>query len=366
MIFLLIKKWFSRHDRTKLRVVKALVIAAILNLVFGLGFYLAERSVQPDLTLIDSIWWAMVTMTTVGYGDYYAQTWAGRFLVSYPSFIVGIGLLGYLLAALAEGIVQRISNRQKGLMKIKDQNHLIICNCPQGDKLTQLLRELRAVERYKDTIMVLVTDVLDEIPPELSKHHLRFVKGRPTSEEVLHQANVSHCEGVFILPADITDPNSDAQSFATGSIIESISDETGREIRTIVELVSKDNLKMLQRSRTDSIIQTDSLKESLLVQEYLYPGICLAFEQLSSNQAGSQFYIINNKLNGVRFQDAQIAAIKHPARLQIVGIIQSGVPVLTPPSGTVIQTEDALLVIAENERDFIGIEADILALSQNS
>ena len=113
MLFIILKKWLHRMDSTKVRFIKALVIAIILNLIFGISFYYAERNAQEGLTLIDSIWWAMVTMTTVGYGDYYAQTWCGRFLVSYPSFIVGIGLLGYLLSTLAENIVRRVSKKQR-------------------------------------------------------------------------------------------------------------------------------------------------------------------------------------------------------------------------------------------------------------
>ena len=191
MLFIILKKWLHRMDSTKVRFIKALVIAIILNLIFGISFYYAERNAQEGLTLIDSIWWAMVTMTTVGYGDYYAQTWCGRFLVSYPSFIVGIGLLGYLLSTLAENIVRRVSKKQKGLMKIKETNHLIICNFPQGDKLEQLINEIRAVARYKDTAIVLVSDTIDELPTALSHHQILFVQGRPSSEEVLHRANVA-------------------------------------------------------------------------------------------------------------------------------------------------------------------------------
>ncbi len=76
------------------RFATAVVTAILLNLAFGIAFYFAERGVQAGLGIGDSIWWAMVTMTTVGYGDYYPETWTGRFLIAYPCFLFGITLIG--------------------------------------------------------------------------------------------------------------------------------------------------------------------------------------------------------------------------------------------------------------------------------
>ena len=73
---------------------RVLLLVLLMNILFGTLFYLVEQDVQSGLTLADGLWWAMVTMTTVGYGDYYAQTAAGRFLVSYPAMLAGIGLVG--------------------------------------------------------------------------------------------------------------------------------------------------------------------------------------------------------------------------------------------------------------------------------
>ena len=50
------------------------------------------------------------------------------------------------------------------------------------------------------------------------------------------------------------------RSLMLGSIIESISEELNRNIRTIVEVISKENRKMLERSSIDSIVQTDALR----------------------------------------------------------------------------------------------------------
>ena len=87
-----------------------LIVAVLLNVVLGVLFYVAERGVQEGLTLVDSIWWAMVTMTTVGYGDFYAKTFIGRFLISYPCMLLGIGVFGYLVGIVANSLLNHRLN----------------------------------------------------------------------------------------------------------------------------------------------------------------------------------------------------------------------------------------------------------------
>jgi voltage-gated potassium channel len=72
----------------------------------------AERD-APDTdkkisTLGDALWWAMTTVTTVGYGDLHPTTTQGRF-VAVALMIGGITLLGSITATLASWIVQRVS-----------------------------------------------------------------------------------------------------------------------------------------------------------------------------------------------------------------------------------------------------------------
>jgi voltage-gated potassium channel len=55
----------------------------------------------------DALWWAVVTITTVGYGDYYPVTLAGR-LVAVGLMLGGIALIGMVTATLASWIVERV------------------------------------------------------------------------------------------------------------------------------------------------------------------------------------------------------------------------------------------------------------------
>lgn len=62
-------------------------------------------------TFGDALWWAAVTVATVGYGDYYPVTLQGR-LVATGLFIVGIGLLGVLTGGLASWFVEKIRDAE--------------------------------------------------------------------------------------------------------------------------------------------------------------------------------------------------------------------------------------------------------------
>lgn len=86
-----------------------LFISASLIVIYlaGVGIYHFENTAQPELfrSIPDSLWWAVVTLTTVGYGDMYPITTGGRFFTTVILF-VGLGLVavpaGIISSSLSE------------------------------------------------------------------------------------------------------------------------------------------------------------------------------------------------------------------------------------------------------------------------
>jgi len=77
-------------------------VAGVVVVVGGLGVWLAERHI-PDGGIRswgDGLWWAITTLTTVGYGDHVPVTLAGR-LVGAAVMIAGVAVLGGVAAAVA-------------------------------------------------------------------------------------------------------------------------------------------------------------------------------------------------------------------------------------------------------------------------
>lgn len=93
------------------RVVTYVSGGTVLLVVTGaLAVTEAERG-RPGTTIAsvgDGLWWAVTTITTVGYGDTYPVTTTGR-LVAVALMVGGIALLGVVTATLASWLVQRVS-----------------------------------------------------------------------------------------------------------------------------------------------------------------------------------------------------------------------------------------------------------------
>jgi voltage-gated potassium channel len=96
------------------------LLTAVLVVVAGASVSLVDSHDVPNLWT--GIWWAVVTITTVGYGDVQIKTVAGQ-IVAMALMIVGIGFISVLTATIASSFIAR------------------------GDEHQELVETLRSIER---------------------------------------------------------------------------------------------------------------------------------------------------------------------------------------------------------------------------
>ena len=87
-------------------------IAGLLLLVSGFIMYSIENPVQPDKfpNVFAALWWAVATLTTVGYGDIYPITTLGKIIGSIVAFL-GIGLVALPTGIISAGFISKLSHR---------------------------------------------------------------------------------------------------------------------------------------------------------------------------------------------------------------------------------------------------------------
>ena len=80
-----------------------LVLVSLIIILGGIGVYLAEHKHQGAniTTLGDAFWWAVVTITTVGYGEYFPLTLAGR-LIGVAVMFSGIGIVVIIVGIISQ------------------------------------------------------------------------------------------------------------------------------------------------------------------------------------------------------------------------------------------------------------------------
>ena len=84
----------------RLRTILAVLIFFIF--LFGYLFYVSEPDVR---NLGDGVWWALVTITTVGYGDITPVTTLGRIVAS-SLMLLGLGLIATITAIVSAKFIQ--------------------------------------------------------------------------------------------------------------------------------------------------------------------------------------------------------------------------------------------------------------------
>ncbi len=283
----LLMDFFRRFRPETHEILKVILLFFALVVLGAIGFKHFEGAVNPDLSWSDAVWWSIVTMTTVGYGDYFPTTAYGRYLVAIPVMVVGIGILGYLLSVMATTLIESRSKELKGMTDLSVESHVLLVHFQSKDRNLEIVRELREDSKTRDLAIVLVDEHLEELPHEFQKLGVRFVRGRPSKESVLRRACVDKARYAIVLASDISHASADDHTLAAALTIESINSD----VFTVAECLDPERVELMRRSGCNSVVCVAGLASSFLVQEVSDPGTQAVVSELMSNRFGQQVYI---------------------------------------------------------------------------
>lgn len=316
-------------DRLVILIVVMLVISTVVVTLF-----------ERDMTLLDGLWWSIVTMTTVGYGDIFPETAGGRVIAVVIMFF-GIGLLGAFSASIASFLVERRFRENQGMSAFNVENHVILCG---WNHLTQvIINELRRDLKMIETPIVLIGNV-DSKP--IDDDNLFFIRGDVT-DETLERANLLKANTVVILG----DPTLDVQARDARVVLSTLTVESiNPNVYTIVELVDESNAKHCERANADEIIVNSDISSGLIARATLDHGLTKVISQLLSNQRGtSELYkiAIPARMVGQAFMTI-FTEIKQNFNGTVIGVQKatSETVISNPAADYILEADDKLIVIA--------------------
>lgn len=242
---------------------KGIILLVVLALISGVLFY----SFEPQ-TLGTSIYWALITMTTVGYGDVPVSTDGGK-VISIILACLGILLYGYIAAIIVSVVMESSLSGVFGMNKAKYKNHFVICGWTSLSDivLSELLTEKRQI--------VVITEEQDDviiIKRKGDPKNVFPIYGDPSKNDILEQANVREASVVILSMED------DSKNLITALHIK----ELAPKARIIVRTTRAELKKTMKIAGVTYVVTPDVMAGRLIASAAFEPEVANFIEDVTT------------------------------------------------------------------------------------
>ena len=316
---------------------RLMAVVAVLVLGGTAGFAFFEGRPLPD-----ALWWSVVTLTTVGFGDIFPVSLGGR-LIGVVLMFFGIGVLGMFTATIAGVFVEQRMRKDRGMDSYAFEGHIILCGW--NGRMKEILADLRADARSAGDDIVLVADI-DAKPVADDKLH--FVRGDVT-EENLKRAGIETAKTAVIVGDRSLDYSArDAKTVLATLTVECLNPD----VYSIVELASEANVRHCERAKADEIVVGAELCSRVMSTAALDHGISTVLRELLSARVGQNLVTmaVPPAQAGRSFFEV-FAALKREKDMIAVALQRQGTGAIetNPDADAVVAAADRLVVISARE-----------------
>lgn len=360
-------------------------VFVLLLLIMFVIFKSEQETNSAINTLFDAIWYTIVTVTTVGYGDIAPASFWGR-LSAMALLLVGVAIFGALSGKFASFILDRQQKKDRGLLKMTNmKNHLLICGWKPGFENILEGMLLANPEIPPERVVILNNAKHSDIEAIQANEKLKainFLRGDFTDEDALLKAQIKSADRALIL-ADRSEEFSTLETDSRTVLAVITIKNLNPRIYCVAEIIDSKFEKHLSLARCDEIIMTSDYEQNLLVQASSGKGMSHILRELAAENDKQGLFLkdipakfvggpyeeyaksLQNKdiLIGVlentgnfynRRQEALAEAQKNPnmekivANLKKVKTLKSNIPVFNPPSDYIIPESSKAIFIHGN------------------
>ncbi|SNT31015.1 voltage-gated potassium channel [Ekhidna lutea] len=287
---------FKKNASLRLVLLIALVISIYLILVWLL-VYVEKDSGQTALnTYSNAIWYSLVTLTTVGYGDIFPATVWGRY-ISLIFILTSIGIFGILIGQLTTLMTTIKENKKLGYTGTGFTNHAVIIGWNEFgwhvvDQLVGVGRRVAVVTNKKDDV--------DLIREKYSSKNVFVLFSDYNNHDLIKKSNIEEATIVFVNMEDDTD------KLVYVLNLKKVFPET----EFVVTLENGDLKNTFLAAGVSNTISTQEISSKLLASYMFEPDVATYSESILSYAKSDTDYDIkqllitpNNPYNGKSYQD---------------------------------------------------------------
>ena len=334
--------------------VLAFGVLGTATLLGGSSMYLVEARDNPDLdTLMDGMWWALVTTTTVGFGDIAPVTGLGR-LIGAVMMVAGMFTLALFAGIVGSSLVSSVISVREEQFRMSDYvNHIVVCGYDQTTHL--MLEALRAELDLAQTRVVLFDthERPRDVPPEFL-----WVQGDATKESELDKVRLTHAAAVIVPGERDTSPQAaDARSILITFTIRSYLSRQRREVRrrrfplyVVVEILDSENVDHARKAGADEVLETRRIGYAMIAHAVGYHGTATAMSRVLLSGAHNVYVglLPGGIKEPVQFGDLLMEMELSKRGGLVVGLrTPDGEEVINPPKDYLVQPRSQLLYLAE-------------------
>lgn len=315
-------------------ILRTLLIALTFITFFGSTLHIIEPNTYP--TILDGIWWAIITASTVGYGDYVPHTTLGK-LAAVLLIITSAGFLSTFFITLATTAVTRQNELLEGKADYRGKDHYIIIGW--NERSRQMIYSL--IKNKKSVSIALIDETLTKNP--LLDKNLHFIKGPPNQDDILTQAHISAAKKVIITAdANKGELEADMNTILTLLAVKGLNPK----VETIVEVLTNEQIANANRAGADEIIQTNILTSFVMLQSIKSQDMVTSFLDLlyQLTEEKISFHEVDKEDFEKNYISISNRCINEGKIL--LGVKRGEATILNPPQPFMIEKNDQLIIIS--------------------